>query len=133
MSTRVIIVLVIVVAFGLFMFSSLLRSCSPHVGFERARSGERVQVYGAIVTADISFDSSALTLSFSLRNEQGEMLPVVYTGVVPANFEYAREATCSGVWRDGRFLSDRMLLKCPSKYEGQVEEDSAYQFYDEGS
>jgi cytochrome c-type biogenesis protein CcmE len=129
MPKRVVIVLVIVVVFGVFMFSSLIRSCSPHVGFEKAKSGERVQVYGSIVTDDIKFDSSTLILSFTLEDETGNVLPIRYAGVVPSNFEYAREATCAGQWEGDWFRADRLLLKCPSKYEGEVEDDSIYQFY----
>jgi cytochrome c-type biogenesis protein CcmE len=113
------------------MFSSLVRSCSPHVGFAEAKSGDRVQVYGAINKTQVEFDSTDLTLSFHLENEEGEVLPVVYKGVVPSNFEYAEEATCAGVWKDGRFIADQLLLKCPSKYEGEVEEGGSYEFYPE--
>jgi len=130
-SKRVLIVIIIIVVFGIFMFSSLIRSCSPHVSFKEAKSGQRVQVYGDIMQEDIIFDSAALSLSFSLQNELGEILPVVYSGVVPSNFEYAEEATCAGFWEDGEFKCDQLLLKCPSKYKGEVAEDSSYEFYDE--
>lgn len=113
------------------MASSLFRSCSPHVGFESAKSGERVQVFGDIVGDEIVFDSSALTLTFTLKDENGEVMPVIYSGVVPSNFEYAEQATCIGLYKDGKFQADRLLLKCPSKYEGEVEDDSLFQFYDE--
>jgi cytochrome c-type biogenesis protein CcmE len=128
---RVIIVLVIVVAFGGLMFSSMVRSCSPHVGFEKAKSGDRVQVYGSIMSDKIVFDSTDLSLSFTLENDAGEILPVVYKGVVPSNFEYAQEATCAGVWEGDRFECDQLLLKCPSKYEGEIEDGSQIEFYNE--
>lgn len=131
MPKRVVIVLVIVVVFGVFMFSSMIRSCSPHVGFDKAKSGQRVQVYGAIITGDVRFDSSTLVLSFTLEDESGNVLPVRYSGVVPSNFEYAREATCAGQWEGNWFQADQLLLKCPSKYEGEVEDESIYEFYNE--
>ncbi|MBD3216825.1 MAG: cytochrome c maturation protein CcmE [candidate division Zixibacteria bacterium] len=131
MPKRVIIVLIIVVAFGGFMFSSLMRSCSPHVSFEKAKTGSHVQVFGKIKAEDVVFDSDDLSLSFILRNEEGETMPVVYSGVVPSNFEYAEEATCIGSWQDGKFKADKLLLKCPSKYEGEVEDDQQYEFYNE--
>ncbi len=131
MSKRVIIVLVIVGAFGALMFSSMVRSCSPHVGFENARSGERVQVFGTIIPEKIDFDSSSLVLSFTIKNEEGEELPVVYSGVVPSNFEYAQQATCAGEWKGDHFQADQLLLKCPSKYEGEVEDESQLEFYNE--
>jgi cytochrome c-type biogenesis protein CcmE len=128
---RVIIVLIIVVAFGAFMFSSLVRSCSPHVSFDKAKSGSNVQIFGKIDTGEVVFDSADLSLSFTLMNEEGESMPVVYHGVVPSNFEYAEEATCVGSWQDGKFQADKLLLKCPSKYEGEVEEGEQYEFYNE--
>ncbi|MBD3380588.1 MAG: hypothetical protein GF404_00185 [candidate division Zixibacteria bacterium] len=129
MQPRVIAVIVIVVVFGGLMFSSLVRSCSPHVEFTEAKSGDRVQVYGQIVRDRAEFDSTALTLRFNLKNENGEILPVVYKGVVPSNFEYAEEATCSGVWEGSHFQCDQLLLKCPSKYEGDVDTSANYEFY----
>jgi len=131
MPKRVIIVLVIVAAFGTLMFSSMIRSCSPHVGFENARSGDRVQVFGTIVPEKIDFDSSSLQLSFTLRNEEGEELPVVYSGVMPSNFEHAQQATCAGTWHGDSFQADQLLVKCPSKYEGEVEDESKLDFYNE--
>lgn len=131
MPKRVIIVLIIVVAFGGFMFSSLIRSCSPHVGFDRARSGQRVQVFGTIIPEEIVFDSTNLTLSFVIKDESGDVLPVIYKGVVPSNFEYAQQATCGGVWKNGEFNADQLLLKCPSKYEGEVKDKQQYEFYNE--
>lgn len=130
MPKRTIVVIVIVVAFGIFMSSSLFRSCSPHVGFESAKSGQRVQVFGEIVQDDIVFDSAELSLSFSLKNDQGEILPVVYKGVVPSNFEYADQATCAGVYEDDKFQAEQLFLKCPSKYEGELEDDTQIEFYD---
>ena len=131
MPKRTIVVLLIVVIFGGFMSTSLIRSCSPHVGFENAKTGERVQVFGEIVGEDIAFDSASLTLSFTLRDENGEILPVVYKGVVPSNFDYAEQATCMGLYQDGKFHADQLLLKCPSKYEGDVEDDSLFEFYND--
>jgi cytochrome c-type biogenesis protein CcmE len=128
---RVIIVLIIVVAFGAFMFSSLVRSCSPHVSFDKAKSGNNVQIFGKIDTGEVVFDSADLSLSFILLNESGESMPVIYHGVVPSNFEYAEEATCIGSWQNGKFKADKLLLKCPSKYEGEVEEGEQYEFYNE--
>ncbi len=113
------------------MFSSLVRSCSPHVSFDKAKSGNNVQIFGKIDTGEVVFDSADLSLSFTLLNESGESMPVIYHGVVPSNFEYAEEATCIGSWQNGKFKADKLLLKCPSKYEGEVEEGEQYEFYNE--
>ena len=51
--------------------------------------------------------------------------------VVPVFASVAREATCAGQWEGDWFRADQLLLKCPSKYEGEVEDDSIYEYYDE--
>ncbi|MDH4223841.1 MAG: cytochrome c maturation protein CcmE [candidate division Zixibacteria bacterium] len=39
-------------------------------------------------------------------------------GVKPANFEQATSIVVIGMYRDGIFIADQVLVKCPSKYQG---------------
>jgi cytochrome c-type biogenesis protein CcmE len=77
--------------------------------------GERVRVSGAVV------ENSALR--FSITDENGKQLPIVFYGPRPDNFQRAAEAIVEGeLLADGSFKANTLLLKCPSRYEEEPEE-----------
>lgn len=57
--------------------------------------------------------------TFTLTDDQGNMLPVVYHRVKPANFDQAVGVVAIGHYKDGYLQADQLLVKCPSKYESQ--------------
>ena len=56
-----------------------------------------------------------------MRNEAGELMPVVYKGVEPGNFDQAETVVVVGRYADGVFQASQILVKCPSKYEARGE------------
>jgi cytochrome c-type biogenesis protein CcmE len=46
-------------------------------------------------------------------------MPVHYYGVVPGNFEQATSVVLKGKSTEGVFVAEQMLVKCPSKYQGE--------------
>ena len=55
---------------------------------------------------------------FTLRDEvTGETLPVRYHGMKPDQFDEAHHIVAVGKCQDGVFRADKLLIKCPSKYE----------------
>ncbi|HSM12941.1 MAG TPA: cytochrome c maturation protein CcmE [Thermoanaerobaculia bacterium] len=124
MSRRVAVLLgvALLVAFATFAFVSFRTSLTPYVGFDEARSVERtVQVAGALEKGSTSFDEAASALHFTLVDpESGATLPVRYEGVKPANFEDAISIVAIGRWDagSGEFTAGKLLVKCPSKYQG---------------
>ena len=87
MRWKVVVALALVAAGVALGVSSFRRSVTPYVGFAEARrTGGLVQVNGRIVDRDPSAPSGGRHLSFRLRDRQGEVLPVVYRGAVPAGF-----------------------------------------------
>jgi cytochrome c-type biogenesis protein CcmE len=62
-------------------------------------------------------------MTFYLKDSSGEVMEVVYHGVKPANFEQATSIVALGTYKDGRFDSDKLLVKCPSKYQAEGGED----------
>ena len=65
-------------------------------------------------------------LRFGLVDENGKVMPVLYKGVKPGNFEEATEIVAVGSYHDGAFHADQLLVKCPSKYQGIEEQPKAY-------
>jgi cytochrome c-type biogenesis protein CcmE len=52
-------------------------------------------------------------------------MAVAYGGVRPANFKDAISIVAIGRYRDGRIEAEKLLVKCPSKYQG-AEVERAY-------
>ena len=52
-------------------------------------------------------------------------MPVVYRGIKPGNFRDAISIVAIGRFQDGRIEAEKLLVKCPSKYQG-AEVEKAY-------
>jgi len=111
---------VIIVLAAVWLFSSFNDSLTAYVSFDEAKSRDkRVQVIGTIVKEDVNYDSDSLRLVFRMLDDGGDDLTVVYAGSMPGNFDQATTVVCKGKYVDGRFEADELLLKCPSKYQGE--------------
>ena len=54
--------------------------------------------------------------------ESKRVLPVAYRDVKPANFEEAVSIVAIGRYQADSFHAEKLLVKCPSKYQGQETE-----------
>jgi len=109
------------VAFGAGAFKSNL---TPYVSFEKARaSASAVQVAGKLVEHSDSFDEAAARLMFTLVDDHGQQLRVAYKGMKPGNFHEATQVVAIGRYRDGVLEAEKLLVKCPSKYQGVEEKE----------
>ena len=52
-------------------------------------------------------------------------MPVVYRGIRPGNFKDAISIVAIGRFQEGRIEAEKLLVKCPSKYQG-AEVEKAY-------
>ncbi len=85
--------------------------------------GERVRVNGSVVEGTEDWNAEEITLRFSIADENGDQLPIVFYGPRPDNFQRAASAIVEGeLLADGSFQADTLLLKCPSRYEEEPEE-----------
>lgn len=85
--------------------------------------GQRVRVNGNVVIGSENWDAENVTLKFSISDESGEALPIVFYGPRPDNFQRAASAIIEGeLLPDGTFEAQTLLLKCPSRYEEEPEE-----------
>lgn len=118
----------LLLAFAGFAFTSFQQTLTPYVGFREAQSMDRtLQVAGALVRNSSSYEDG--TLHFTIEEPgTGETLRVAYTGVKPGNFEDAISVVAIGRWdgRRGVIAADKLLVKCPSKYQGAEVETKSY-------
>ena len=110
----------LLLAFAGFALTSFRQTLTPYVSFDKARSlDNNLQVAGGLVKKSSSYADGAL--SFTLREPStGRTLRVRYRGVKPANFEEAISVVAIGRYRKGQDVleADKLLVKCPSKYQG---------------
>ena len=81
-----------------------------------------VQVKGSLDLDKIKYDLDSQLLMFTLTDENGEELAVVYSGLKPGNFEQAKEVVAIGKYDGKKFTADKLLIKCPSKYTEEGEQ-----------
>jgi cytochrome c-type biogenesis protein CcmE len=114
------------VAFVLLGVTSFQKTLTPYLSFEEARHAKGVvQVMGGLDKTSDRYDTTTERLSFDLVDEHGGRMPVVYGGLRPANFKDAISIVAIGRYREGRIVAEKLLVKCPSKYQG-AEVERAY-------
>ncbi len=111
----------VVLAFLALGLTTFTKSMTPYVSFDEARSSKRtVQVMGALEKGTSRYDTGTKTLHFTLLDEKTKgVLPVAYRDVKPANFEEAVSIVAIGRFHEGAFQAEKLLVKCPSKYQGE--------------
>jgi cytochrome c-type biogenesis protein CcmE len=112
---------VVVLGFLVLGLSTFTKSMTPYVSFDEARSsGRTVQVMGALEKGTSRYDIASKTLHFNLVDPKTKAaLEVTYRDVKPANFEEAVSIVAIGRYQDGAFRAEKLLVKCPSKYQGE--------------
>ena len=115
-STRTIIAIAVIAVFAVLGIWSMVGTATPYVDFGQARSSQRqVQVMGKVDFENTDYDVQTGIFSFYIMNEEGDRMRVDYGGTKPGNFEQAESVVCIGQYRDGAFMADELLVKCPSK------------------
>ncbi|HEY1405188.1 MAG TPA: cytochrome c maturation protein CcmE, partial [Spirochaetota bacterium] len=121
MESKNTVILVVVALAAMFAFKYMSRQMVPYVAFADAmKKGEYVQVIGSIDRAKgISTEKNGIR--FTLVDPKGGTLSVIYEGEKPLNIEEAEKVVAIGNYdKESRhFKADKVLTKCPSKYENK--------------
>ena len=80
--------------------------------------GTLVRVAGKLVSESFERADNGLEVSFSIRDEEGQVLPVAYAGEVgQLFFNDHSELILEGAYgADGVFSTETLIVKCPTKY-----------------
>ena len=119
---RKIFLIVLLVGFVGYAAFNLTESVTPYVSIAEARATSNgVQVKGLL---DKNFQpvQSGNEFNFSLQDETtGETMRVKFDGMKPDQFDEAYHIVAVGKYEaaDETFHAKKLLIKCPSKYEGQ--------------
>jgi cytochrome c-type biogenesis protein CcmE len=113
------------VGFVVLGVTSFQKTLTPYLSFDEARKARGVvQVMGGLDRTSDRYDTARQQLAFDLVDDHGRRIPVVYGGTRPANFEDAISIVAIGRYREGRIEAEKLLVKCPSKYQGAEVERS---------
>ena len=125
------VIIVAALAFSAVAFKNNLVNAVPFAEAIRATDSD-VQVMGAPVAGTLNYDTTIHALSFTLRDKAGAMLPVVYKGPKPDDLDSAMSKAVAinaqGTYDPAQraFVADNLLVKCPSKYQGQGTTERSY-------
>ena len=121
----------LVIAVGIGVIVSTSGDASTYVTFSQAREMEargdddKVHVVGE-APRDAAGKVTGMFYNpvedpgyfrFQLLDANKELREVVYFKPRPADFERSEKIVVVGAMKDGRFVADNILMKCPSKYQ----------------
>jgi cytochrome c-type biogenesis protein CcmE len=115
---------VLLLGFAGFSLAAFRTSLTPYVSFaEATRPGPArvVQIAGGLEPGSAAYDPASQSLSFGLVDvATKETIRIRYEGVRPANFEEAISIVAIGRYDSAarEFEASKLLVKCPSKYQG---------------
>lgn len=124
-------IIIAALAFSAVAFKNNLVNAVPFAEAMKATDSD-VQVMGAPVAGTMSYDSSFHALRFTMRDPSGQTLPIVYKGPKPDDLDSAMSKAVAinaqGTYdpAQGAFVADNLLVKCPSKYQGQGTTERSY-------
>jgi cytochrome c-type biogenesis protein CcmE len=114
-------VMVLAVVTGYVGLRSAFRPYTTSLA-EAVNSERSVQLAGFLGSAgDYDLEGN---FTFELQDGAGKLLKVIYPKPKPANFEQAVSVVAIGHYDAAKraFLADDMLVKCPSKYQEQLDQ-----------
>ncbi len=128
----------VVIALAVVVIVSTSGSASKYVGFEEARtlydngSDKSVHVVGELKRTPageftgIEEASNKMNFEFILVDENNREEKVFYNNPMPADFLKSEKVVVIGkYYNTDRFYAEKILLKCPSKYQEETDEISA--------
>lgn len=97
----------------------MLSNASPYVTAAQAKTmrGENLHMQGDLVKGTVKVDMVNQVTRFQMRDETGEPVSVVHHGLPPSNMGDATKIVVVGGMKGEAFESNKLITKCPSKYE----------------
>jgi cytochrome c-type biogenesis protein CcmE len=106
--------------FGALGAGAFKKAVTPYVSVPEARATQDVvQVYGAIDQGKLRYNSDSGVIEVPLTDLKNNTMKVEYRGVRPGNMTQATHCVATGRWSGDHFEASTLLIKCPSKYQGE--------------
>ena len=120
------IIILIVIAVSIAIFVSVYNDSSLYVDFSTAKknTGKEYHVVGTLNREKpMVYDpeNNPNHFEFFMKDSMGTEAKVIYSEPKPADFDRSDKVVVIGKFKDpnGVFIAQKILLKCPSKYEGE--------------
>jgi cytochrome c-type biogenesis protein CcmE len=106
---------------GIGLIGVFVANASPYVTIAQAKqmSGGNLHLKGHLIKESLISDAARREIRFLMKDEAGDTLRVVHVGTPPSNMANASEVVVIGGMKGSHFESQKMLVKCPSKYENE--------------
>lgn len=128
---------IIVIAVAIMVIISTAGDASSYVTFKEARelasdgSAKKIHVVGKLKKSasgdveGIETGEDQQSFSFLMVDENNIEQKVFFLNTMPADFLRSEQVVVVGSYHDDTFLADKILMKCPSKYQDETIEIEA--------
>ncbi|MEQ9424486.1 MAG: cytochrome c maturation protein CcmE [Cyclobacteriaceae bacterium] len=128
---------IVVIAVAITVIISTAGDASSYVNFEEAKAlaasgnDNKIHVVGALKKDDdgsvvgIETGADKQSFSFLMVDQNDKEQKVVFLNTMPQDFLRSEQVVVVGAYHNDAFLADKILMKCPSKYQEQTIEASA--------
>lgn len=121
MNKKLSVGILFIAAFSIYGFFAFKENINPYTDFDGAKQAKtEVQVKGTWEKDLTSnYDITSHVFNFYLKDEKGNVKQVQFKGAKPNNFEHATSVVVKGKMDGDVFVSEKILVKCPSKYQSE--------------
>lgn len=119
MNNRTLFLIILTAIFLAVLMVNFATQSSQYTDFKTAKgSGEEVHVVAQWTKREQAhYDPQKDQFTFFLQDTLGNEVLAVYPDPKPVNFEQAEKIVVTGKFQGDTFLAEKILMKCPSKYE----------------
>ncbi len=120
---------IIIIAIAVMIIVATAGDASTYVSFKEAKTlsdagqNKKIHVVGTLkkdatghVTGIMPGDNK-VSFSFIMVDENNKEQQVYYNSPMPADFTKSEQVVIIGSYHADQFVADKILLKCPSKYQ----------------
>ncbi|MFQ3212863.1 MAG: cytochrome c-type biogenesis protein CcmE [Marivirga sp.] len=123
---------IVIIAAAIMMIISTAGDASSYVSFSEAQQMSKtgdsnmIHVVGTLKKdvnghiLGLQPSANKLSFSFIMLDENGLEQKVYYNEPMPADFMKSEQVVVIGAYNDNNFIADKILMKCPSKYQEET-------------
>lgn len=124
---------IVVIALAIAMIVSMAGDASSYVTFKEAKElsekgfKKSIHVVGELTktasgeVVGIEESPDKLSFKFEMVDENGMRQQVLFAQPIPTDFTRSEQVVIVGAYQGDKFVADKILLKCPSKYQEDPE------------
>lgn len=120
---------IVVIAIAIVVIMSTAGDASAYVTFNDAKAmydagnNNKIHVVGELTknqngdVLGIETSPDMLSFKFKMEDENGFQQEVYHPNPMPTDFLRSEQVVVVGGYQNGKFIAEKILLKCPSKYQ----------------